>query len=67
MDADLENVAAWCFSDSLLINPDRIKFLLFGSSLSESGRTIYTISRRRANTRSLRKRLGRNARFLLDV
>ena len=31
LDADLKNVAAWCCSNNLLINPDKIKFLLFGS------------------------------------
>jgi hypothetical protein len=31
LDADLKSVAAWCCSNNLLINPDKIKVLLFGS------------------------------------
>lgn len=31
LNADLKRVAAWCCSNSLLINPEKTKFLLFGT------------------------------------
>ena len=31
LDADLQRIAAWCCSHSLLINPDTTKLLLFGT------------------------------------
>ena len=66
LDADLKNVAVWCCCNSLLINPDKIKFLLFGSRQALASKcTTNTIFRRTVSTCSFP--FGCNARFLFDI